>query len=524
MPDLEISKLPVLNGTALATLDVLPVSDLSASETKKITAKDLLQAGIALIDDHSIPGIKVDPDFLPGSIDTIELADGAVTAIKLADDSSTSVSNALPANGVFIGQLGYERTGGTMSIWTGSSWTPFKASASINSGSGIGTGLIPVTVTQVGTELQVSAAHGATTAPARFLAGPTLAGGAVSQRAIVGADLPIASAAELGAVKVSGGGLTISADGLMAINRAITPSTTFGVVTYDSEGLITAGRPIAPGDLPIAIPGAIGAVMPGTGLVVTGAGALNHANIVTPSSGLKVSYDESGHVTGTLPVTAADIPVLPASQITSGQFDPARIADRSITAQKLADYATSYIQDVQPANTGNTIGQLWLNPLAQQIRMWDGNVWVPIGIGALNEQNLRFCGLFDATNGKITAITRLGRDAGYAVGDTVSLATDQLTGVYFVCDTPGSATGVTPGIAYTAGDWVLCLGLAQGWSRIDVTDALGGGGGARRLDDLVDVDAPTPAANQILQFDGALWRAATSPYLPIDFRTLAVLP
>ena len=59
MPDLEISKLPGLSGSALRQDDPLPITDTSASTTKKITAKDLVQSGILLIDDGSIPSDKV---------------------------------------------------------------------------------------------------------------------------------------------------------------------------------------------------------------------------------------------------------------------------------------------------------------------------------------------------------------------------------------------------------------------------------------------------------------------------------
>lgn len=59
MPDLEISKLPGLSGAALEQNDPLPITDTSAATTKKITAKDLVQNGVLLIDDGSIPAEKV---------------------------------------------------------------------------------------------------------------------------------------------------------------------------------------------------------------------------------------------------------------------------------------------------------------------------------------------------------------------------------------------------------------------------------------------------------------------------------
>jgi hypothetical protein len=96
MPDLEISRLPELQGPGLATTDVVPLADMSASETKKITAKNLIQSGIALIDAGSIPYDKINvpavtiPD---GAVTTDKIADGAVTDIKVNDVSGSKIIN-----------------------------------------------------------------------------------------------------------------------------------------------------------------------------------------------------------------------------------------------------------------------------------------------------------------------------------------------------------------------------------------------------------------------------------------------
>ena len=81
MPDLEISKLAELDGVNLEDEDVLAIVDVSASETKKITAEDLVGAGIKLVPDKTIPGSKLED----GAVDTDQLADGAVDTDKIAD-------------------------------------------------------------------------------------------------------------------------------------------------------------------------------------------------------------------------------------------------------------------------------------------------------------------------------------------------------------------------------------------------------------------------------------------------------
>ena len=130
MADLRISQLPVLGSAALQADDVVATVDISASETKKITVKDLVQKTVSLIDPGSIPGDKFSITLTAGSVDTVALADGAVTAIKLADNSSAIVASPLPATGQFVGQLGVE--GSDPYIWNGSTWLAlFEGSTSL---------------------------------------------------------------------------------------------------------------------------------------------------------------------------------------------------------------------------------------------------------------------------------------------------------------------------------------------------------------------------------------------------------
>ena len=504
MADLKISELPALAGTLLSATDPLALADLSASETKKITAKDLIQAGVALIDDGSIPGVKVSGGVAAGSIGTRELADGAVTAAKLADQSSAVVQSTLPVSGAYVGQMAVNTTDNKAYIWNGSAWDPFKGAGSINTLSYNNTvGPIAIAGTVTGDNVELGVLPKDTTAAAQFLAGPTGAGGTADYRTILGTDLPTATTTTKGAVVVDGFGLKVDGDRIQ-IDNAVTASVAYGVVTYDANGLVTGGRAITGGDLPLATTASPGVIALGTQFGISPGGALLHANTVAAGSAAKVAYDTSGHITQALSLDAADIPNLDAAKITSGTFSVDRIANHSIVADKLADYATSYIQDTQPAGAAHYNGQLWLNPLAQQIRMWDGNVWVPIGVGALSEQNLRFCGLFNASDGKIKILTKFGTDAGFNVGDVIPTATEQLTGAYFVCETAGNGTAVTPGVNYDAGDWVVCLGVAQGWQRVDTLNG-GGGGGGGSLDSLADVTITTPGAGQVLTYNGTLW-------------------
>ena len=113
-------------------------------------------------------------------------------------------------------------------------------------------------------------------------------------------------------------------------------------------------------------------------------------------------------------------------------------------------------------------------------------------------ENLRYCGVFNADTGLITGVTKYGTEAGLAEGNPIPDPTDDLTGVYLVCETAGMNIAVTPGVDYSAGDWCLCNGETAGWVKIEVL-AGGGGGGASRLDDLLDVTITNGTEDDILQ-------------------------
>jgi hypothetical protein len=415
-----------------------------------------------------------------GAVSTRALADDSVTAAKLADQSACLVALAAPGGaGAFLGQQAYATATGLSYTYTSTGWQQHAGVQTVD----VTETSTPLLITQSGTTNRaISIDLDAQTAGAVWVGPATGAAAKPSFRRLVSTDLPVATATVPGAV-YPGVGVTVEADG--KLKTAPATSTVLGGVS-----------------------------VPGPELQVSAGGAITHAaSGIAPGDYAKTTVNASGHVVGgQAQLQAGDIASVNASTITTGTLPAAAIGDHSITAIKLADYATAYIQDTLPPVTGNTIGQLWLNPLAQQIRMWDGNVWVPIGVGALSEQNLRFCGLFDASNGKMTVLTEFGRNAGLTVGDVLPAATDQLTGVYFVADTAGNATAVAAGISFDPGDWVVCLGVAQGWQRVDTLNAAGGGGGgASTLDGLLDVDAASPGAGQVLRWDGVSWKPWAIP-------------
>lgn len=116
MADQKITQLnSLLAGDAQATVDVLPVADVSTAETKKITLAAAVTAGIGSISNNTIPGAKLQDGSVTatqigtGAVGSAQLAessvltsrinDGAVTAAKIANDTITATQIAPNAIG-----------------------------------------------------------------------------------------------------------------------------------------------------------------------------------------------------------------------------------------------------------------------------------------------------------------------------------------------------------------------------------------------------------------------------------------
>tara|TARA_A200000159_G_scaffold68719_3_gene63678 strand:+ start:21001 stop:23019 length:2019 start_codon:yes stop_codon:yes gene_type:complete len=525
MPDTPISQLPLLSSTGLAADDALPLADTSASETKKVTAKDLIQSGIQLIDANSIPSSKFSYTVQPESVDTNELADGSVTAAKLADQSSALYTTPLPATGSFVGQLAVDSANDKAFVWNGSSWEDLRGVTAVqadDSGGPIDTAAylgqdVSQPTNNTENTLYVMSFLKNTTQPNQFPAGPVSAGGIVQYRNIAPSDLPIATDIDLGGVK-SGSGLTVDSNGILSVDNTVTPSTTNHIVTYDANGLVTGGRAIIGSDLPPSTASTPGVVIPGTGLVMGSNAELDHNNSVSAGNATKVSFDAQGHITAALPLVASDIPDLSFTQITSGSIDGASsIDDRSVTEIKLSDYSTCFVQEGQPS--GNyKLGQFWFTPSTSQLRVYargsGGDLWLSVGFGALQAQNLRWGGVINANTSQIVTVTAIGEAEGLSAGDAIPAATDALSGMYFVTQVAGSNINLdyVQSQSFTEGDWLLCINQAQGYTHLDIAAGSGGGGSGsiQYLTDLLDVNIGTItlADGQSLVYDATSgqWR------------------
>ena len=347
------------------------------------------------------------------AVTTGKILDDAVTAAKLADDSTTIVQAGTPAgSGAYEGQLWFDTNTSVKYVWNGAAWI---RQAAINA----------ITFSDT-TPLNFSVAY-----PDNHSAVITTT-----------LDTQVANRALLGPLT--------GADA----------APTF--------------RDIEPGDLPDATGSTKGIIQPGTGLAVN-AGVLNHSNSATAGTFTKVTIDTQGHVTVGALLDAADVPVIDAAKITTGELPTARVADNAITSGKLADYSTASIGEGLPV--ADFIGQIHLNPLDRAFFMWDGNVYVPIGISA---GQIIFAGTFDASDpanrGKVASVTPEGAAAGFTVGSALPASSLANNRHYLVVSEGGTLnTGNAPHVTLAPPDLILSVysTTSPAWVEIDVSSGAG---------------------------------------------------
>lgn len=472
MADLRISELVALAGANLASGDLLPIVDVSASETKKITVVDLVGNATTLIADATIPGAKIlfssgslaGSAIANGGIDTAQLADDGVTAAKLANESTVDLVTTLPGSGAFTGQLALDTDDLKVYCWDGSAWQSIKAAGSINTVIGDTAGIVNLSVATSGDQVTITTSLDNTSAAAQFLAGPAANAGAVSYRTITGADLPTATTSAKGGVIINGEGLRLDGD-TVEIDNDLTASVTHHVVTYNAKGLVTAGRGITGADLPAATVSVKGAIIPGTGLAVDGSGNLNHSNTATAGTYTKVTIDAQGHVTDGNTLSDTDIPDHSAAKLTSGSLDIQRIANNTITGEKLANSSTAQFGAIQPV--AEYTGQLYFNSLSRDIYIWDGNVWQPIGISV---GEIVLAGTYDANTNLVASVTSDGTAVGLTVGQALPAAAAANNRYYLVVAEAGTGTAPAPTVALSPPDIILSNGNA--WVEIDVSQTI----------------------------------------------------
>ena len=485
MADLKISELGALAGANLATGDELAIVDTSASETKKITLQNLIESGVDLIADDSIPGAKIlfgtgqvaGTALADGGVTTAKIADDAITAAKIANEATCDLVTTLPSSGGYTGQLALDTDDNKIYIWDGSAWQSVKGAGSVNTVVGTSSGLVNITISTSGDEVTITPSLDNTTAGAQFLAGPTGAAGAVSYRAIAGSDLPTATSSTKGAVTVDGNGLTLSGTEIQINNTVTAETSEHHVVQYDANGLITGGRTITSTDVPTATSSAKGGVFPGSGLQVESSGQLNHSNSVAAGTYTKVTVDGQGHVSAAENIVAADVPDLDASKTTTGTFPTARLANAAITAAKLADSSVTKFggagatDNVVTFPDGDFKGQFFFDEKNEDLYIYTGQSFLPITVISGNLVN---AGTYDASTNLLSSVTTAGSAAGFTNGAALPAPATGNLNYYVVVDTSGTGSGNAPAEALAPPDMLISLGTGSTFQLIDVSNAIAG--------------------------------------------------
>jgi len=330
LADQRITQLTALPKASVAATDVLPIADVSASQTKKVTAKDLVDAGLDLVDAGSIDLDKLDQSSTT-KIGATALGTGSVTAIKLANSSSVAISASAPITDNFDGR----------------GW--------LNSSTG---------------ELQVyrSGSYGAVT--------PALVDGSVTTAKLADGSVTTAKASNLGTTALANGAVTYAKIQDVSATDKLLGRSSAGSGDVEEITCTAAGRAL----LDDADATAQRATL-GLGTLATQSGTFSGTHSGTTSGTntgdqtITLTGDVTGSGTGSFAVTIASNAVTEA-KISANAVTTAKVADDNITAAKLADNSAAVVAATVPAGSGAFIGQQWVNTATAIEYTWDGATWV----------------------------------------------------------------------------------------------------------------------------------------------------
>jgi len=522
MADQRISQLNELGQGSLEAGDLLPIVDSSSSETKKITAKSLFQGAANLADSSSIDLIKLN------QASTTKLSVGALSLTgtdKIIGRFSAGAGAAEEITLTAVGrQLLDDATAadqrttlglGTLATQNGTfSGTHSGTSSGNNTGDQTITLTGDVTGTGTGSFATTIAENAVTTAklPDNAIITAKIADDAViaakladQSTTIIAATAPNVNGSFIGQqwfdtstskphVYTAANTWTQSAGivnsfaftdttplsfsasvsnvGVATITSSLDTQTAATVFAGPTTGSAAAPtfRALVAGDLPVAGASTNGAVQPGTGLTVTGAGVLNHTNSATAGTYTKVTIDAQGHVSTGTTLSAADIPVLDATKITTGTFAANLIGSSTITGEKLADSSTikfggsGSTSGIVEFPTADFQGQLFWDELNGDMYIWNGSAWLSVTV---TSGELVFAGIYNASTNLITSVSAAGAGLGLAAGAALPAASATNLQYYFVIGTTGTGTAPAPAVALQPPDFLISTGTA--WTLVDVS-------------------------------------------------------
>jgi hypothetical protein len=467
MADQKITALTELAEANVASNDVLPIADVSASQTKKVSVKSLVEQGVDLIDDASIPAAKlasISPSSLGSSSGAKEFIAGPTgsggaysSRVIAATDLPAATASAL--GGAAAG-AGLTSTSGTFSV--DAATTATRGAISVPSASGLsvdGSGVI--------------SHQSSVTAQTKNGFTVNASGHITAVGSIAAGDLPKATSSAVGGVFV-GSGLSVTGSGQLNHTDSITAGTRSGI-TFNAQGHITATAALAAGDLPVSTTSAKGGVsVPSGALSVSGAGALTHdTSGVTAGTYPKVTVDARGHVTAGTTLSASDIPDISAAKLTSGTIGTSIIANDAVTGGKLADASTVRFagapdtQGVVSFGTADYQGQFLYDEYHDDLYLWTGNSFKAIDIVS---GEIVFAGTYDASTNLVASVTAKGTAIGLTVGQPLIAPAASNANHYVTISVSGTGSGNAPAEALAPPDFLISTGTS--WEVLDLSAAL----------------------------------------------------
>jgi hypothetical protein len=329
LSDQRITQLPALSAASAAATDVLPVADVSASQTKKITVKDLVDAGLDLVDASSIDLSKLDQSSTT-KIGATALASGAVTAAKLAADSSIAVDTTAPGSDNFEGRGYYNSSTGILKVYSAGAYADVNATIANDA----------VTTAKI--------LDGAvTTAKVSSLDTAALANGAVTYAKIqdVSATDKLLGRSSSGSGDVEEITCTAAGRALLDDADAAAQRATLGLGTLATQSGTFSG---------------------------TFSGTSSGTN--TGDQTITLTGDVTGSGTGSFAATIANTAVTEA-KLASNAVSTGKIVDDAVTAAKLADNSAIIVSNATPSGSGAFTGQQWLNTATGLEYTWTGSAW-----------------------------------------------------------------------------------------------------------------------------------------------------
>jgi hypothetical protein len=360
MPDTEISKLPPLSKAQLQADDVLAIADISAVETKKVKADDLVAGALERTPDGSINPNKLNWSILNSdSISGDDLADGSIADEKLI--ANTLTARAIAPNAIGASELA-DASVDTAALQVGA----------VDNGA-LGTNSVDDRVIKSGGVSNDNLAGGSVTLNKLSLNDGELNGSLITDGSIteneLAADLPgnILSNGAIGSDQVADGSVgeaklspdavtenkvkdsaitdakIANVNGTKVINGTIAatkfnagtfgrglsnngtdvgitnsvPAATASGISWNQQGLVTGAVPLQGPDLPVATSSNVGGVsVPTTGgLTVSGIGEVSIANSIPAGTTSGITFSEQGLITSTAALLGTDLPTATTTQI-----------------------------------------------------------------------------------------------------------------------------------------------------------------------------------------------------------------